>query len=313
MVKDCTSKRKCITCNRQNHSSVNQQQNPNSTWNLSSPQKLSSNRPHNSVNRQKKRFAHSLLLYVPVTIRNKHNYINTYGFLDNGSNDDYLLQSISGSLRLSESLETEEFFIDGFHDSKQIKERSFELTIRPFGNLSEQFLVKRAYVLDKLNLEDVQPDKLNIICNNYGHRKDINFPDFDNNQVSILIWSFTIDLATAQAICNFHTSWLENWWPNSRHTQEFSFPSLLFSPQRHQRRRTPFRTTSVNLANGNLLNLSRSNSLKRQKIRPLEPSADYYLQGRKVSSRSSLETERMPSQQVFCCLSTIQENENPPS
>ena len=49
----------------------------------------------NSDNRQQKRFANSLLLYVPVTIRNKHKYINTYAFRDNGSNDSYLLQSTS--------------------------------------------------------------------------------------------------------------------------------------------------------------------------------------------------------------------------
>ena len=67
--------------------------------------------------------------------------INTYAFPDNGSNDSYLLQSTSDSLQLDESLETEEFFIDGFHDSKQFKARSVELTIHPFENLSEQFLV----------------------------------------------------------------------------------------------------------------------------------------------------------------------------
>ena len=199
MVKDCISKRKCITCNRQHHSSIHQQQNPNSTRNLSSPQQLSSKRPHNSVNRQRKRFAHSLLLYVPITIRNKHKYSNTSGFLDNGSNENYLPQSISGSLQLYESLEAEEFFVNGFQDSKQIKARSVELTIRPFGILSEKFLVKRAYVFDKLNLEDVQPDKLNIICSRHGHLKDINFPDFDNNQVSVLIGNNNIDLATTQA------------------------------------------------------------------------------------------------------------------
>ena len=152
MVKDCTSKRKSVTCNRQYHSSIHQQQNPNSARNFSSPQQIASYRPYNSVNQQQKRFANSILLYVPDTFRNKHKYIDTYAFLDNGNNDSYLLQPTSDSLQLAESLETEEFFIDGFHDSKQIKARSVELTIPPFGNLSEKFLVKRAYVLDKLNL-----------------------------------------------------------------------------------------------------------------------------------------------------------------
>ena len=81
-----------------------------------------------------------------------------HAFLENGSNDNYLLQSVSDSLQLDESLEKEEFLIDGFHDSKQIKARSVELTTHRFGNLSKQFVVKRAYMHDKLNLKDAQPD-----------------------------------------------------------------------------------------------------------------------------------------------------------
>ena len=90
--------------------------------------------------------------------------------------------------------------MDGFHDLKKIKPRSVELIIHRCGNLSEQFLVKRANVLDKLNPEDVQPDKLNSICSSYDHLTDINFPDFDNNQVSILIGNDNIDLVTSQAL-----------------------------------------------------------------------------------------------------------------
>ena len=55
-------------------------------------------------------------------------------------------------------------------------------------------------MLDKLNPEDVQPDKLNSICSSYDHLTDINFPDFDSNQVSILIGIDNIDLVTSQAI-----------------------------------------------------------------------------------------------------------------
>ena len=175
---------------------------------ISSQQQLVSDRPHKLVNRQQKRFANSLLLHVPVTTRKKHKFTNTYTFLDNGSNDSYLLQSISNSLQLDESLETEEFFIDGFHNSKQITARSVELIIHPFGNLSEKFPVKQAFVLDMLNLDDVQLDNLNSICSSYNHLKDINFTDFDNNrfrqrfrqQVSILIGTNNIDLFTSQAI-----------------------------------------------------------------------------------------------------------------
>ena len=89
--------------------------------------------------------------------------------------------------------------MDGFHDSKQIKARSVELTIHPLVNLSGQFLVKPSYVLNKLILEDDQPDKLNSIYSRYHLLKDINFPDFDNNQVSILIGTANIDLVTTQA------------------------------------------------------------------------------------------------------------------
>ena len=46
------------------------------------------------------------------------------------------------------------------------------------------------------------------------------------------------------------TSWWGNWCSNSWHTRKFSFPSLLFSYQRHQRSRTPLRTTSVSQETG---------------------------------------------------------------
>ena len=105
-----------------------------------------------------------------------------------------MLQSTSDSLQLDKSVEIEEFFMDGFHDLKQIKARSVELTIHPLGNLSGQFLVKRNYVLEMLNLEDDQPDKINSICSSYDYLKDINFPNFDKNQVSILIGTDNFDL-----------------------------------------------------------------------------------------------------------------------
>ena len=142
--------------------------------------------------------------------------------------------------------------------------------------------MKRAYVLDKLNLEDVHPNKFNSICDylrlsHYDYLKNINFTVFDINQVSILIGTDNIDLGTSQALikrtrksttCNFYNSWLDICWSNSRYTREFSFPSLLFSPQPHQRKRSHFQTTSINLENGNLRNLSGGNPLQRQETRP---------------------------------------------
>ena len=77
--------------------------------------------------------------------------------------------------------------MEGFHDLKQIKAWSVELNIHPLGNLNEQFLVKRAYVLDKLNLEDVQPDKLSSICSSYHHLKDINFPVFKIDFLQMMV------------------------------------------------------------------------------------------------------------------------------
>ena len=106
---------------------------------------------------------------------------------------------------------------------------------------------------------------------------------------------------------------MNNWWSNSLYTREFSFPSLLFSPQPHQRKRSPFRTTSINLENGNLRNLSGGNPLQRRETRPWYPSADYHLYVWNVSRRTSLKTERLLSQQLLCCRSTIQESEDPPS
>ena len=77
--------------------------------------------------------------------------------------DNFLLHSTTDSLQLDEGLETKEFFIDGFNDSKEIKAWSVELTVHPLGNISDLFLVKHAYLPDKMNLEDVQPDKFNRI------------------------------------------------------------------------------------------------------------------------------------------------------
>ena len=119
MVKGCISMRTCITCNRQHHSSIHQQQNPKSSRRFSSTQQLASDTPENSVNLQQRRLENSLLLFVPVKNRNKASIL-THGFLDIGGNDSYLLHLTSDTPQFDESLEKEEFFMDGFHDSKQI-------------------------------------------------------------------------------------------------------------------------------------------------------------------------------------------------
>ena len=115
------------------------------------------------------------------------------------------------SLQLEESLETEEFFSDGLHDSKQMTTRSVLFTNHPFGNLKEQF--------------SVQTDKLNSICSSYDHLKDINFPDIDNNQVSVFIVTDNIYLVTSQATFKNQKKHKVQF---PHHLFEISFPSLLF-------------------------------------------------------------------------------------
>ena len=69
-----------------------------------------------------------------------------------------------------------------------------DITVQSFGNDTLAFELTYVLIKANINLKAVDPEKLNDICSQYDHLKDICFPDFSNNDVSLVIGTDNIDI-----------------------------------------------------------------------------------------------------------------------
>ena len=69
-----------------------------------------------------------------------------------------------------------------------------DITVQSFGNDTLAFELTYVLIKANINLNAVDPEKLNDICSQYDHLKDICFPDFSNNDVSLVIGTDNIDI-----------------------------------------------------------------------------------------------------------------------
>ena len=72
-----------------------------------------------------------------------------------------------------------------------------DITVQSFGNDTLAFELTYVLIKANINLNAVDPEKLNDICSQYDHLKDICFPDFSNNDVALVIGT-TILTSSAQ-------------------------------------------------------------------------------------------------------------------
>ena len=69
-----------------------------------------------------------------------------------------------------------------------------DITVQSFGNDTLAFELTYVLIEVNINLNAVDPEKLNDICSQYDHLKDICFPDFSNNDVALVIGTDNIDI-----------------------------------------------------------------------------------------------------------------------
>ena len=74
------------------------------------------------------------------------------------------------------------------------------MTVHSFTTLKEELHIKRAYILQSLRVDYFQPNTFNCICRDYDQFHDITFPEFENNQISILLGTDNIDFNTTTSV-----------------------------------------------------------------------------------------------------------------
>ena len=198
-VKDCPSKHTCSKCNQHHHTTLHDEQRTQRTA------KFNPNQRPNQVNHlasQKKisRINSSLLLLLPVTLRYRNIYLNVYAFLDTGSTNSYISQPTAAYLQLEETNHQEQLLIGGFFNSQTIEAKTVDITVHSFGNNTLAFELTNVLIKENINLNAAEPEKLNDICSQYDHLKDICFPDFSNNDVALVIGTDNIDIISPKTI-----------------------------------------------------------------------------------------------------------------
>ena len=75
-----------------------------------------------------------------------------------------------------------------------------DITVHSFGNNTLAFKLTNVLIKENINLNAAEPEKLNDICSQYEHLKDICFPDFSNNDVALVIGTDKIDIISPKTI-----------------------------------------------------------------------------------------------------------------
>ena len=123
-----------------------------------------------------------------------------YAFLDTGSTNSYILRPKAAYLQLEETNHQEQLLIGGFFNSQTIKAKTVDITVHSFGNNTLAFELTNVLIKKNINLNRAEHEKLNDICSQYNHLKDLCFPDFSNNDVALVIGTDNIDIISPKNI-----------------------------------------------------------------------------------------------------------------
>ena len=75
-----------------------------------------------------------------------------------------------------------------------------DITVHSFGNNTLAFELTNVLITENINLNAAEPEKLNDICSQYDHLKNLCFPDFSNNDVALVIGTDKIDIISPKTI-----------------------------------------------------------------------------------------------------------------
>ena len=75
-----------------------------------------------------------------------------------------------------------------------------DITVHSFGNNTLAFELTNVLIKENIDLKAAEPEKLNDICSQYDRLKDICFPDFNNNDVALVIGTDDIDIISPKTI-----------------------------------------------------------------------------------------------------------------
>ena len=117
-----------------------------------------------------------------------------YAFLDTGNTNSYISQPTAAYLQLEETNHQEQLLFGCFFNSQTIEAKTVDITVQSFGNDTLAFELTYVLIKANINLNAVDPEKLNDICSQYDHLKDICSPDFSNNDVALVIGTDNIDI-----------------------------------------------------------------------------------------------------------------------
>ena len=75
-----------------------------------------------------------------------------------------------------------------------------DITVQSSGNNTLSFEINNVLSKKHIKLNAVEPEKMNDVCSQYNHLKNICFPDFNNNDVALLIGTDKLDLIIPKTI-----------------------------------------------------------------------------------------------------------------
>ena len=97
-------------------------------------------------------------------------------------------------------LRQEQLFIGGFFNSQTIKAKTLDITVHSFGINTLAFELTNVLIKDNINLNAAEPKNLNDIFSQYDNLNEICFPDFNNNDVALMIGTKNIDIISPKTI-----------------------------------------------------------------------------------------------------------------
>ena len=97
-------------------------------------------------------------------------------------------------------LRQEQLFIGGFFNSQTIKAKTLDITVHSFGINTLAFELTNVLIKDNINLNAAEPKNLNDIFSQYDNLNEICFPDFNNNDVALMIGTENIDIISPKTI-----------------------------------------------------------------------------------------------------------------
>ncbi|XP_046632214.1 uncharacterized protein LOC124311889 [Daphnia pulicaria] len=188
MSKDCTSRKKCIinNCGQPHHSLLHDAPRlaPTEPKSILKPEKtvtLPLNVATVSVDDDE---SCTVMQIVPVTLEADGKTLETFGFLDPGSQTTLILDRASEQLDLDGDEEMTK--LGTFHgDDPIIKMKKVKFNIQPRDG-SRSFPVKKAFSVPKLNI-NAQQIEWPVTKREWGYLQDVDLPHIDTNNVTILI------------------------------------------------------------------------------------------------------------------------------